>query len=645
MFNPVLVTLRVLVFSALVFTALRLGYLVLYPDYFAPLGVLARAEALLHGLRFDLSITAMASGIFLLFFLWPWRLPAASFLGKAALWCIFALLTLLWWLNVGDMLYFGEVYRHTDREIMLLSEDYGLLFDVARHYLPALLALLTVTALLGWAWHKRVVTPAITTSNNRPLGKKLALSFCALLIIAVSVRGLVLSGKPINLIDAYALGNEHSAALALNGAFSIVRSARQANSNTKPLRLLAENELQAAHDMYQWDEKDPFIHHWARSGTMEKRNVVIILLESWGANYIDALSGTHYGATPFFDSLIGKSRVWTNAFAAGQRSIEGIQAVLTSVPVLPNHPVIGWGLEQNRMARLADVFGEHDYQSVMIQSSNRRSYHMDGIAAVAGFDEYFGQEDIPLLREYPEEAPRFGWDYETLMFLADRLEAEKQEAPDRPFVSFTFTGTTHEPFAYPGKEFQLYPHDRSGEKGYLNTLHYSDWALGQFMQRLSQHSWYKDTVFVFLADHVMRASYKSLEESFRIPLVIYTPDGFLPAGKEERFASQYDVLPTLVSLLNVPGEISAFGKSLVDAPQRPEGVLLKRGNAMLWLHPDGSLNLGEPDKGDAGIRELALRVKAEVQLADHRVSRNLWWHRDSRNHVSVDAPKQRLLGD
>lgn len=265
-----------------------------------------------------------------------------------------------------------------------------------------------------------------------------------------------------------------------------------------------------------------------------------------------------------------------------------------------------------------------------MQSSNRRSFHMDGIASAMGFDQYFGKEDLPLRLNYPEEIPAFGWDYEVLMFLADFLE--KKSEP-QPFFAFLFTGTTHEPFPDPGRQFHRYDREKDDESAYLNTLFYSDWALGEFMQRAAAQPWYQDTVFVFVADHVLRASATDLDASFRIPLMIYTPDQSLAAGRETAYASQYDVLPTLVDLLGIRQPIASFGRSLLQPDDDGrDGVVVQRGGMTGWLAPDGWLGFNrDVTQGAAGAyldadlhKSTESWLKWRLQLADQRLLKNEW---------------------
>ncbi len=631
--------LRAVLFSVAVFSLIRLGYWATYPNYFEKLSLIDILKAFAVGWRFDLAITVAAGSIFFLALVAPFPNVARPRLQKVLLWSLFATLTGLWAINIGDLLYFGEVYRHAGREILLLRNDWGMLIELAFQSRRSAMALACLALLcLAFLWQYVVIGPAAKSAPTRfSWRRSSSYTLLMLLFLLLAARGGLVQGKPISMVDAYMAGNEKQASLALNGAFSLVHSIRlglkKPKDSNQPLTYLSPQELNLWQTQFVEKEgEDPFVRAWSDDDTPENKNIVIVLLESWSYQYIDGLAGGHYGATPFIDSLIPEARVWDNTFAAGQRSIEGIQAVLTSVPVLESQPIIGWGQELNRMTRLAALLGERGYHSVMVQSSNRRSFHLDSIAAALGFNAYFGKEDLPIRRQYPGEVPRFGWDYEALMFMADYLAGPKVK--DQPFLSFVFTGTTHEPFPDPGREFHLYPHHAGTEEAYLNTLRYSDWSLQQFMAKAAEQPWYENTVFVFIADHVLRSEGASLESGFEIPFIIYTPDGSIAPGRDSRYASQYDVLPTLMTLLDVPDKLATYGKSLLLPADDFEGAQVQRGDVTGWLDSKGWFTFSRHTDLDSGglyqhdrneLAQNSKAIKARMQMADHRLSKNQWF--------------------
>ena len=634
-----LIPLRVMLFSVIVFSLIRTGYYLVYPDYFGELswGELLRIYAV--GLRFDASITAYGTLLFLLPALLPIQAAWHPRLVKSSLWLTFTALVLLWGINIGDLMYFAEVYRHAGREILLMGQDYPMLLDVAfSSHLAGTLAGLAIFAVAGLLWPFLVVRPSVRETPRGHWTVRNATMLLAIFLIFLAGRG-VIRGMPMSTIDAFSAGGEKQAALALNGAYAVLQNARKAlKQEREPLTFFKADELDQRLKHYDWDQRDPMLRSWAAPDQPHKpRNVVLILLESWSYPHIDGFTGGKVGATPQVDALMQKSRVWENFYAAGQRSIEGIQAILTSVPVLPSQPVIGWGLEQNRMTRLANVLKHYDYESFMFQTSNRRSYYMESIADQLGFKAFFGKEDMPIIKlDYPGDVPMYGWDYDGLMFMADYLDTQRD--PDKPFFSFFFSGTTHAPYPDPGEQFHIRPHVSGSQDAYLNTLRYSDWAVGQFMQHAAQQPWYEDTIFLFMSDHIIFGQPDDPDSLFRVPFFIYTPDGSISPGRESGFASQYDVLPTLMTLLGIDRPIASFGQSLfIDGPAR-DGVLAQRGTVTSWLSPHGTLSFSSTDdepREASGIyvdetrrQEREAQLKTLMQWVDQRLNNNLWLARE-----------------
>src|SRR5690554_4910155 len=571
-------------FSLVVCVLLRALFYFNYPEYFSDLSFLSALHAFAYGVRFDLSITTASYALFFLVYMTLVWLGVRNSLSRYVLWFAYAVLALTWMLYLSSVVYFAEVNRHISTELLYLGQDVGFfltLLNSSKIYWVLAAAAMVLIATIGW--NKLIVKPAAITPDLTGWQNKLAFSVLGLLIATLFIRGLVLDGKTLSIADAYSLSSEQKANLAMNGAFSVVHNTRRANKNKGVTRFFTEQELKQLEQKLEIVPFQRAIPAYDIDG--KHNNVVVILLESWSAEYIDGLSGTNYGATPFMDELITKSRVWTNTFAAGQRSIEGVQAILASIPLLEGRQTLGWGLEQNRLTTLAKEADNIGYDTVMMQTSSHRSFHMDAIASLVGFNQYYGMEDFPMLRQYPVGMPDFGWDYEGLMFLSEHLHKLNE---DSPFFAFFFTGTSHEPFPDSGSEFHVYPHGKDDTKSYLNTLRYSDWSMQQFMHSMESHPSYENTVFVFMADHVLKAATENKSQSFRIPLFIYSPSGHIEPGVDESYVSQYDIAPTLSSLMAIEKPIATFGRSLLTEESLEQiGALSKQGNNYVWFDEKG----------------------------------------------------------
>ena len=294
----------------------------------------------------------------------------------------------------------------------------------------------------------------------------------------------------------------------------------------------------------------------------EKYNVFIILLESWSPKYIDGYSHNDYGVTPNIDNIMAESIVFTNAYAAGVRSIYGISAAFAGVSLVPGLQHFAYGLELNNIFSVADIFSRDIYYTAFMQSSKRDSYQLCDIAKnIFHVEESFGKEDMPNLMNYVGKH-HFGYDYDLLMFALDKVTEKAKQGKN--FFVFTFTGTTHTPFNSTVLDFEKYPRT-TDENKYLNTLYYSDYSIGKLIEKSKKENWFDNTIFIFLADHNLNTIVKTddLREKFKIPFIIYAPKIFKPK-KIEYTVSQLDIIPTLCYILNINKPFVALGKNALD---------------------------------------------------------------------------------
>lgn len=542
-----------LLFLAIAMVLSSIGRLLLYLSYPAQFAALGGGElfmAFANGLRFDGAVVAR---LFLLPLLLLW-LPGRYFDNRrwASLyaWLLYLITVGLMLLLSGDIIYFEHVQRHLSYELILLQNDLSFLVGYAPKAHPfALLAFVLVALALGWLWWRIMRLPTLPSRH--------ALHKYALLLLALIVAGRGgVSGKVIEIIDAYGSGDSAYGHLSLNGAFTTIVFAL--NMEVVDHHFYKAEEAVAA--LHQGagvlNPNYPMLRHYA--GSPNGHNVVFVLLESWNFDYVDSFGGKGFGVTPHFDALARDGVRFTRFYAAGQRSIEGIQATLTGIPALKGLPRIDAGIGVSNISRLGSMVRERGYSTLFIQSSARDSFKISGIASATGFEQFYGMEDVPLMLNYPDpQGAIFGWDYDTLQFMKQRLDGLKP-----PFLAYAFTGTTHEPYPQlPERFMQHLPHEPDGQSGYLNTLTYADWSLGRFMEEARKSPWFENTIFIFTADHATRFQQGGFRQRFHIPLLIYAP-ALLPAGEHKVVGSQLDIMPTILDMLGIDAEFAALGESL-----------------------------------------------------------------------------------
>ena len=612
-------------------TFTRLALYIAYPADFQLLGGAQVLSAFLVGLRFDVSMAVIMIGLPLIMLLLPFGWSHHRYWQRAWQWIIYLSFLAFIFMMVADTIYFGYVHRHVGSEINTLSNDMASMAGVAvRQYGAALMGFGLGALALGWLWHKAFAV--LPTAPNSPWLRLLGLPVLLFGMLVVARGGV--DGKPISVGEAFFSNTPAQGYLALNGAFAMSRAFLEdppalkefmpaANAHAIVQNLLAGDSAVFSNPDY------PLYRNDMPAAQTNRPNVVVLMLESWGAQHIDALrlgkNEAPLGVTPNFDALARTGRLYNRFYANGQRSIQGAEAILASQPTFPGMPFLGEGIEQNRQSFMGELARSQGYETFFLQSSEHGSLRFDAISARAGFGTYRGAEDIVNLHETPKPTATWGtWDHNTFQ-AAHQLFA----AAHKPFLGFVFTSSTHTPWLLPDARFQKFK-GKSDKELFLNSLYYADWALGQLITAAKQAGYYDNTVFVLLADHADEFvdNTSDIPNLYNIPLLIVGP-GVKP-GRDARIGSQFDILPTLIDLCGWQTPYAGMGRSLLDDTRMDARASLGvRGTELDWLSTAGwvSHNLDRPLGQSPGLsaaqaEQLNQQLLAAYQTASHAQAHN-----------------------
>lgn len=624
-----------LLLSFLLFLGTRLFLFFSYSDYFSSLTLFEKIGSFFMGERVDIIVIFTFTSLFWLIFLLPFKFTFHKLFRAliGILWgIIIAGITLF---NIGDSLYFGFVNRHISNELSAMGNDMGMLFEMAKDYYPLQTIVSTLLIIAIIISFYKIFTADIINKSTK---KKEWFSIPIVVIIAfLGIRGTI-SGYSFGTSDAFVVNKVACGNLALNGFFCYYRGGNRENiahnaiTTDDAIKIVKKN-LDSEKIVFD-DTTYPLMHHYKES---EKKpyNVVIVLVESLTGKYLDALSHNNYGVTPNLDKLAHEGILYTNFFANGQRSTEGITSIYTGLTQPTGFEFFGEGLELYNPSFLGVVAHQNGYNTIAMQSSDRGSFRVDMMSHLAGFDDYYGAEDIANTGD-EQGHPQFGtWDGNMLRFLSTKLHTMKE-----PFISFCFTSTTHSPFYLPSKKWAKYPHTDNGEEGYLNTLSYADAKIGEFMERCKKEPWFDNTIFIFTADHVGFAKLDhmvdgkgkadtSLLPDFHIPLIIYAPKIFKP-HEESFIASHDDIFPSIVDLLGWKSNFTTISQSLFDPNVKHRFAFVKRGNMIAIADKNGSVGynynsfLDEKGKVTKDLKDLLLSCdSAQANL----LKKSIWMKR------------------
>lgn len=275
-----------------------------------------------------------------------------------------------------------------------------------------------------------------------------------------------------------------------------------------------------------------------------KPNIVILIMESWSADLIASLGGKP-GITPEFNTLEKEGLLFKNCYASGSRSEQGMACIFSGFPAHPYTSITVQPDKYKKLPTITSLLKKTGYSTSFMFGGqliygNIKSYIMyngfDRITELADFKNRFPEGKLGIHDQY------------TLGALLENLDKEKQ-----PFFASLFTLSTHSPYDQPMEEKLKWDiHERE----YLNSAYYTDWCLGEFFRKAKTKEWYKNTVFIIVADH-SHNSYKNWDpKSFNyhhIPMLWL--GGALKKewqGKTyDEICSQTDIAGTLLPQLGV----------------------------------------------------------------------------------------------
>jgi phosphoglycerol transferase MdoB-like AlkP superfamily enzyme len=289
---------------------------------------------------------------------------------------------------------------------------------------------------------------------------------------------------------------------------------------------------------------------------MIKKNVIIFILESFSRDYFQP--GNPYRAiTPFFDSLMSSSTYYPNAFANGATSNQGIVSILAGLPPFIDEPFYYSTYANTKMVTIGDIFKKKGYNTNFFMGAGEDHFGFGKFCKMIGIDHYYGRKAFNDDRYYDGNWGIF--DEPFLQFGIRELNKRST-----PFFSVFFTISSHPPFTIPEK-YKLkfnYP----GQSPAQHSISYVDYAFRQFFDSCKNTSWFKNTLFVFSADHWLGPDDGAIWSpvfSSAIPIFIFDPAN--PVGKVDSIiAGQVDVIPTVLDKLNYSGQYTGFGRSLLD---------------------------------------------------------------------------------
>lgn len=489
-----------------------------------------------YGIRFDLAAISVINILYVVLFF--------TFTGRKKFELILKIIfvvtnSIFLILNFVDIEYFKFTSKRTTFDILGLISKGDDVKNLSSRFIVdfwyiLLLYILSVSSLIFF--YKKNKEP-----KNINYKTKIILSVFFVTLMVFLYRGV--GYRPLSIIDAAEYTRSENIPLVLNSSFTFIRTSLIDDIQYNEYYNNSKNLQKYFTTKRQYNNK------------ISNKNVVIFILESFGCEYTGYYNN-NWGYTPFLDSLMHKSYRSKNSYANAKKSIEAVPSILSSLPALMVNPFITSQYSSDNIPSLAAILNKLGYQTSFFHGGNNGTMGFDKFAELAKFNSYYGRKEYP----FPEKDYDGNWgifDEPYLKYFCDKLSDQK-----KPFFATIFTLSSHHPYTVPEKYKDKF---KGGNLEIYKAVQYSDYALQKFFEKAKKTSWFKNTLFVFTADHTSISEhpfYQTNLGKFKIPIFFYSPSDSTLKKETNNIIQQIDIMPSILDYLGYNKPFYAFGNSV-----------------------------------------------------------------------------------
>ena len=463
------------------------------------------------------------------------------------------------------MICFGELFLYREwttkltMQALLHFKHPGEVFRTAQLHVSVLFFFLSIVFSTGYIlFYRRMVAPGISeaelTTNTR---QKIILAAMSLLVFA-PVNFLMIRGGwnaiPVSDSEAYYSSNHVLNDAAVNPLWSLAHNILEytTHQETNPYMFMDEGEADAGLRKMLAVEKDTTEYFLS----IEKPNVVFLILEGFTAYALPNFDGDNYA--PFLDSISREGISLTRCYAAAYASDQGIPAILSGYPSTPKISITNQSSKTKNLPSVGRDLKPLGYETGFIFGGQLNYGNIKSYLYNTQFDVVLEHDD------FPESIPdgHLGiHDGDMAPLVITALSKARQ-----PFLYSWFTSSTHSPYDIPAPIKKI---TGGRENDYMNTIIYSDKAMGDFFSMAKKEPWYSNTLFVIISDH-SHFCHRDIgiedKEYHRIVSFFYG-DVIKPEYRGKKIGSitsQLDIAPTLAKQFRLSAEEYDFGKNVMN---------------------------------------------------------------------------------
>jgi phosphoglycerol transferase MdoB-like AlkP superfamily enzyme len=399
--------------------------------------------------------------------------------------------------------------------------------------------------------------------------------------LVIPIRG-GLQQIPLNESNAFFSKTSFANYAAVNVPWNYASSVLN-NSYNRVNPFISVKDEVAEHEVAALYQKTGDTEQYISKGD-QKTNVLIIIWESFTAKVVQSLGGAA-GVTPQFERLAREGILFTQVYASGNRSDKGMVSILSGYPAQPTQSIIKIPTKTAALPSITRSLKDNGYFTSFYYGGETEFANMKSYFLLQGFDRILDKNSF----EQKDMNSKWGaHDHVVLNRLLKDLDETKS-----PFFTTLFTLSSHEPFEVPGKT--AIP-GRDTEHLFLNSHHYTDEAIGNFIESAKTKSWWDNTLVIIIADHGHPLPEKPAGKAneFHIPML------WLGGALEKRniridsLCSQTDLASTLLNQLHMPSQAFPWSNDIFMKGRVPFAYFAFT-NGLGWIKPEGAIirdNLG-----------------------------------------------------
>lgn len=476
-----------------------------------------------------------------------------------------------------------------------------------KSYLPSLIIttiLLGIALFFAFKHGKKIFYPFDSAYKM-----KLLLFPIVAFFLFFGARGSLTSKRPINASNAIFCSDQMTNSLGLNSLYTVAFAAYSIKNEGDVKKYGKMDELEAYTRVKKYMDvtefipgEVPFLHLQKPDAPQPKYNVVIFLQESLGAEYVGCLNGLPL--TPELDKLSKEGLLFTNLYCTGTRSVRGIEQVTAGFLPNPSESIVKLGGSQQGFFTLADAFGRQNYDTSFIYGGMANFDNMASFFNGNGFKNIIDETDFD--KDGKKYAMKGTWGY-CDEDLAVKANEYYKNLGNKPFFSLMFSTSNHEPFEFPDGRIDLYEQPKNTVN---NAMKYADFSIGKFFELAKKEVYFKNTIFVVIADHNTRTYGKNLVpvNKFHIPALIIAPN-VEKGSTYDNLASQMDIPSTVLALSGITTKTPMPGRNLLKLPKGTKGRTIMLFHETYAFRVEDDIVILNPN-----AKPLQFKVKSDTEL-------------------------------